>query len=98
MHEPVCRRCAGQGCAAGVVRRVHKQHSCQSPSCAARKAGGARLCAGAAEDLAAMFRYYREARTTYSELRDPKRAICQGPTFREWATANRDALTAKVSQ
>ena len=45
-----------------------------------------------------MFRYYRVSRTTYSELRDPKRAICQGPTFREWATANRDALTAKVSQ
>ena len=53
--------------------------------------------AGAAEDLAAMFRYYRVA-PTYSELRDPKRTIYQGPTFREWATANRDALTAKVNQ
>ena len=50
-----------------------------------------------ADDLAAMWRYYRLS-PKYNELRDPKDTIFQGPTFREWALENRDALTAKVNQ
>jgi hypothetical protein len=43
-----------------------------------------------------MWRYYRLF-PKYNELRNPKDTIYQGPTFREWAHENRDALTAKVN-
>ncbi len=51
----------------------------------------------AAEDLAAMFRYYREFNNS-DDLRNPKDAIYQGPTFREWAATNRDALVAALNK
>lgn len=44
-----------------------------------------------------MFRYYREF-PNYYDLRNPKDAIYQGPTFREWAIENRDALIEALNK
>ncbi|KAK9826155.1 hypothetical protein WJX81_002045 [Elliptochloris bilobata] len=48
-----------------------------------------------AEDLMAMFRYYR-MQPFYNNLRNPKYAIFHGPSFRDWATENRDELIAAI--
>ena len=50
-----------------------------------------------AEDIGAMFRYYRDF-SAYDDLRPLSEAVYQGPTFREWATANKEALVAALSK
>lgn len=49
-----------------------------------------------AEDLMAMFRYYR-TQPYYHDLRKIEDAIFRGPDFQQWATEHRDALIAKLN-
>lgn len=44
-----------------------------------------------------MFQYYRDF-SAYDDLRPLSGAVYQGPTFREWAAGNREALVAALNK
>lgn len=48
-----------------------------------------------AQELANMYSYYRQWKY-YDELRPLDKRIVSGPTFKEWAEANKDALKKKL--
>ncbi|KAK9826178.1 hypothetical protein WJX81_004436 [Elliptochloris bilobata] len=50
-----------------------------------------------AEDCGNMFRYYRDF-DTYDKLRPVEETIFRGPSFREWAVDNREALLAALNE
>ena len=44
-----------------------------------------------------MFRYYRDF-SAYDDLRPLSGTVYQGPTFREWAADNKEALVAALNK